>query len=201
MIATSLTITLDEPMDLTEQLNQFFMAHEKKAYAIAVMSLKHKDDALDVVQDVMIKFVEKYKNKKCELWTPLFLSVSVSVSVNTQSQLDWHDLNFKQQKLLLPFESEWNGMDAKTREKLINNTNKWLSMTPEEQKLSHQKLNKLKQLPAVEQQRIKRRVEQFKNQEKINLTSNDISVKIEYRCIKLIRKYCAPQRLMEIFFC
>ena len=72
MIATSMTIASEESMDLTEQLNHFFVAHEKKAYAIAVMSLKHPDDALDVVQDVMIKFVEKYKNKKYELWTPLF---------------------------------------------------------------------------------------------------------------------------------
>jgi len=72
MIATSMTMASEESMDLTEQLNQFFMAHEKKAFTIAVMSLKNQDDALDVVQDVMIKFVEKYKNKQYELWTPLF---------------------------------------------------------------------------------------------------------------------------------
>ena len=59
-------------MDLNEQLNQFFISHEKKAYSIALMSLRHQDDALDVIQDVMIKFVEKYKNKKTDLWAPLF---------------------------------------------------------------------------------------------------------------------------------
>jgi RNA polymerase sigma-70 factor (ECF subfamily) len=61
-----------ESMDLTEKLNQFFIEHEKKAYSIAFMSLKNQDDALDVVQDVMIKFVEKYKRKKHSHWPPLF---------------------------------------------------------------------------------------------------------------------------------
>lgn len=61
-----------ESMDLIDQLNLFFIEHEKKAYTIAFMSLKNQDDALDVVQDVMIKFVEKYKNKKNTLWTSLF---------------------------------------------------------------------------------------------------------------------------------
>lgn len=58
--------------ELTEQLNQFFILHEKKAYVIAFMSLKNQDDALDVVQDVMIKFVVKYKLKNQTDWTSLF---------------------------------------------------------------------------------------------------------------------------------
>jgi len=63
------TLTQD---DLIEKLNQFFIAHEKKAYVIAFMSLKNQDDALDVIQDVMIKFVEKYKRKNQAHWTSLF---------------------------------------------------------------------------------------------------------------------------------
>ncbi len=63
----------DTPIqNLTEQLNSFFIENEKKAFAIAMMSLKNKDDALDVVQDVMIKFVEKYKRKDSEHWCALF---------------------------------------------------------------------------------------------------------------------------------
>ncbi len=58
--------------NLTEQLNVFFIENEKKAFAIALMSLKNKDDALDAVQDVMIKFVEKYKRKPTKLWCSLF---------------------------------------------------------------------------------------------------------------------------------
>lgn len=82
MITTSITRTQIEEIDLTkqscqhqsktQQLNQFFIAQEKKAYAIALMSLKNQDDALDVVQDVMIKFVEKYSKKKKQHWCSLF---------------------------------------------------------------------------------------------------------------------------------
>jgi RNA polymerase sigma-70 factor (ECF subfamily) len=72
MITIPITQGHIKSMDLNEQLNQFFISHEKKAYSIAFMSLRHQDDALDVVQDVMIKFVEKYKNKSTEFWTPLF---------------------------------------------------------------------------------------------------------------------------------
>lgn len=72
MIATTIKQPYVEPMDLTSQLNHFFIENEKKAYAIAFMSLKNQDDALDVVQDVMIKLVEKYKHKELKLWAPLF---------------------------------------------------------------------------------------------------------------------------------
>jgi RNA polymerase sigma-70 factor (ECF subfamily) len=72
MISIPITQGHVKSMDLNEQLNQFFISHEKKAYSIALMSLRHQDDALDVVQDVMIKFVEKYKNKRTDLWAPLF---------------------------------------------------------------------------------------------------------------------------------
>jgi RNA polymerase sigma-70 factor (ECF subfamily) len=100
MIATSMTIASEESMDLTEQLNQFFIAQEKKAYTIAVMSLKNQDDALDVVQDVMIKFVVKYKKKQQELWTPLFYRM-------IQNRItDFHRKNTQQNKYFSFFSKE-----------------------------------------------------------------------------------------------
>lgn len=78
--------------NLTEQLNSFFIANEKKAFAIAMMSLKNKEDALDVVQDVMIKFVEKYKRKKSSHWCALFYRM-------IQNRItDFHRANTKQKK-------------------------------------------------------------------------------------------------------
>lgn len=72
MITASVTQDHVVSMGLNEQLNQFFIGHEKKAFTIAFMSVKNKEDALDIVQDVMIKFVEKYKHKDIDLWPPLF---------------------------------------------------------------------------------------------------------------------------------
>jgi RNA polymerase sigma-70 factor (ECF subfamily) len=72
MITIPITQEHIKSMDLNDQLNQFIISHEKKAYSIAFMSLRHQEDALDVIQDVMIKFVVKYKNKNKDLWAPLF---------------------------------------------------------------------------------------------------------------------------------
>lgn len=100
MITATLTATNSEMMDLTTKLNVFFIEHEKKAFSIAFMSLKNHEDALDVVQDVMIKFVEKYKNKKQALWTPLFYRM-------IQNRItDFHRKNTKQKKYLKFFYQE-----------------------------------------------------------------------------------------------
>ncbi len=60
------------PMSLRQQLNDFFVAHEKRGFRMAVLSLQDEDAALDALQDVMLKFVEKYAHKPQEQWPPLF---------------------------------------------------------------------------------------------------------------------------------
>lgn len=48
---------------------------EKKAYRMAEIATKNQSDALDIVQDAMIKLVEKYSNKPTEQWKPLFYRI------------------------------------------------------------------------------------------------------------------------------
>ena len=48
---------------------------EKKAYRIAEFSTKNSADALDIVQDSMIKLVEKYADKPSDEWKPLFYRI------------------------------------------------------------------------------------------------------------------------------
>lgn len=93
MITTTINQITIELMDNTAQLNQFFIAHEKKAYAIAFMSLKNQEDALDVVQDVMIKFVQNYSNKEESCWAALFYRM-----INNRVT-DFHRANNKKRKL------------------------------------------------------------------------------------------------------
>ena len=100
MITAPMTQVHVKAMDLTEQLNRFFIEHEKKAYTIAFMSLKNQDDALDVVQDVMIKFVEKYKNKNATLWAALFYRM-------IQNRItDFHRKNTQKRKYFSFFSKE-----------------------------------------------------------------------------------------------
>jgi RNA polymerase sigma-70 factor (ECF subfamily) len=59
-------------MPRRQQLNDFFANHEKQAFRLACYSLQDADAALDAVQDVMLKFVEKYAHKPTTQWPPLF---------------------------------------------------------------------------------------------------------------------------------
>lgn len=59
-------------VDKTDALNRFFASSEQRAYRQAVIATGHRDDALDVVQDAMIKLVKYYANKPTEEWPALF---------------------------------------------------------------------------------------------------------------------------------
>ena len=82
-------------------LNQFLAGVERRAYKIALLGCGNSDDALDIVQDSMMKLVRKYRNKPAEEWTPLFYSI-------LQSTLnDWH----RRHKV----RARWSGFIAKVR--------------------------------------------------------------------------------------
>ena len=59
-------------MGTSAELNQFLMEVEKRAYAMAMVSVKNREDALDIVQDVMMTLARKYANKPAGEWPPLF---------------------------------------------------------------------------------------------------------------------------------
>ncbi len=100
MISATITAHNNQTMDLTSRLNTFFKAQEKKAYAIAMMSLKNPDDAMDVVQDIMLKFVQKYKNYDEKVWCPLFYRM-------LQNRItDFHRKNTQQRKYFKIFYTE-----------------------------------------------------------------------------------------------
>ena len=60
------------PMATSAELNQFLSRVEKRAYGMAVMAVKNPDDALDIVQDVMLTLARKYAGKPSEELAPLF---------------------------------------------------------------------------------------------------------------------------------
>ena len=61
-----------DSMGSTAQLNQFLADVEKRAYSMALMAVKNPDDALDIVQDVMLTLAQKYAHKPADQWRPLF---------------------------------------------------------------------------------------------------------------------------------
>ena len=60
---------------LNISIEQFLAQVEKKAYRMAEIATQNQSDALDIVQDTMIKLVEKYSDKPCNEWKPLFYTI------------------------------------------------------------------------------------------------------------------------------
>lgn len=53
-------------------MESFFKSVERPAYRMAIMACRNRDDALELVQDAMCRFVERYATKPRAEWKPLF---------------------------------------------------------------------------------------------------------------------------------
>ena len=58
-----------------QQLNQFLADVERRALRMAEIAIRDRDEALDLVQDAMIKLVRKYAGRPRPEWTPLFYRI------------------------------------------------------------------------------------------------------------------------------
>ncbi len=58
-----------------QSLPAFLAGIERRAFRHAEIALKHREDALDAVQDAMLKLVQRYADKPAIEWSPLFWSV------------------------------------------------------------------------------------------------------------------------------
>jgi RNA polymerase sigma-70 factor (ECF subfamily) len=76
---------LNKPSDNTFLSIEDFLIHiEKRAFVMARTATGDKEEALDIVQDAMIKLVTNYSNKESSDWPPLFHRILQNL-IN-----DWH---------------------------------------------------------------------------------------------------------------
>lgn len=56
-------------------LNAFLAEVERKAYRMASIALRHDEDALDAVQDAMLRLSQRYAHRPHSEWRPLFYRI------------------------------------------------------------------------------------------------------------------------------
>lgn len=56
-------------------MDGFLAGVERRAYAIALSLLRDREEALDAVQDAMLRLVRSYAHKPAEDWAPLFYRI------------------------------------------------------------------------------------------------------------------------------
>lgn len=59
----------------SQQLEEFLMKTERRAFCMAQLSIRNREDALDIVQDAMMQLAGKYAKKPAEQWAPLFYRI------------------------------------------------------------------------------------------------------------------------------
>ncbi|MEX1828604.1 RNA polymerase sigma factor [Luteibacter sp. CQ10] len=69
------TASLDDARDVPANMDAFLAAIERRAWRMAEIHLGNREDALDAVQDAMLRLVRHYGGKPAAEWTPLFWGI------------------------------------------------------------------------------------------------------------------------------
>jgi len=84
-IAMLVVLSVEEDkLDKQISLDRFLASVEARSFRMAEMATRNRDDALDIVQEAMIKLVRKYADKPESEWPALFRRILQNGIV------DWH---------------------------------------------------------------------------------------------------------------
>lgn len=132
---------------LNKQLNEFLRQVEQRALIIARLATHNPDDALDIVQDAMLKLVQNYSRQPKEEWGALFHTILHS-RIN-----DWHRRQQVRNRWQVWFKSSEDEDDTLIPEEQVAQT---LFAEPEaaslQSELNELLYNAISQLPLRQQQ-------------------------------------------------
>lgn len=65
----------DADRDAAREMDRFLRDVEARAYRIALLGLRDREDALDAVQDAMLQLARRYSRRPCGEWPALFYRI------------------------------------------------------------------------------------------------------------------------------
>lgn len=74
-VSTTTCIPVDADAASYRSIDDFLQSVERKAFVMARYALRNEDDALDTVQDAMLKLCERYMDRPHHEWPPLFYRI------------------------------------------------------------------------------------------------------------------------------
>lgn len=75
MAGTLDTELLGDVRETPATLDAFLGQVERRAFRMAELQLRHREDAMDAVQDAMLRLVKHYRDKPATEWAPLFWGI------------------------------------------------------------------------------------------------------------------------------
>ncbi|MEO7068779.1 MAG: RNA polymerase sigma factor [Rhodanobacter sp.] len=66
---------LESVQETPATLDAFLAQVERRAFRMAELQLRHREDAMDAVQDAMLRLVKHYRDKPAAEWAPLFWGI------------------------------------------------------------------------------------------------------------------------------
>jgi RNA polymerase sigma factor (sigma-70 family) len=68
-------LLIESAAEAPATLDAFLAQVERRAFRMAELQLRHREDAMDAVQDAMLRLVKHYSDKPAAEWPPLFWGI------------------------------------------------------------------------------------------------------------------------------
>jgi len=65
----------EDALESAQTLDRFLASVERRAFRVAQMAVRDRDDALDIVQGAMLRLAQSYARRPSEEWKPLFYRI------------------------------------------------------------------------------------------------------------------------------